>query len=84
MKAGFDPDEVNGLGRICVHEACLGGHSAVLQLLLSQASKNLNQTDKDGQTAAHLVAANGAVDCLQALYDKGMNNILIYINIYIY
>ena len=69
-KAGSNPNQVNHAGRTPLHEACLGGHSKVILILLD-FTREVNIPDRDGQTPAHIAAANGEVQCLEILADKG-------------
>lgn len=58
--------------RTPLHEACTGGHVAVVKQLL-QYMTDIDVVDSNGQTAAHLAAYHGESECLKALTSKGSN-----------
>ena len=60
----------SGNQRVPLHEACIGGHLETVQLLIDVMS-DINIQDKDGQTAAHLAAFNGEVECMKVLIQYG-------------
>jgi len=58
------------VGRTSLHEVCVGGHKACLELLLQHTSE-INVRDKNNQTPAHVASFNGELGCLKMLYAKG-------------
>ena len=57
-------------GRIPLHEACIGGHTDVVGLLLDHMS-SVDIADRNKQTAVHHAAYNGEGKCLRLLAIKG-------------
>jgi len=60
----------SGSQRVPLHEACIGGHLDCVELLVDVMS-DINISDKDGQTAAHLAAFNGEEESLKVLIENG-------------
>ncbi|KAH9523572.1 hypothetical protein Btru_040367, partial [Bulinus truncatus] len=72
LKSGANPTLISGMGRIPLHDACIGGHSESLQLLVdAMSADDLNIQDTSGQTAAHLAAFNGEAEILNILILRG-------------
>lgn len=72
LKAGANPAQVNNLQRSALHLACIGGHHKVVQVLGEYLSaKNLDAVDIHQQSALHLAASNGEIECDEYLVDKG-------------
>ena len=67
---GADPTLKSASGRIPLHEACIGGHTDVVCILLDHMS-NMEIADRNKQTAAHHAAYNGEGKCLKMLAAKG-------------
>lgn len=70
LQTGADPIQFGSSGKTPLHEACQGGHSDVLELLLGY-TREVDTQDSDGQSPAHVAAYNGELHCLQLLNDKG-------------
>ena len=69
-QGGADPTMKGVTGRIPLHEACIGGHSDVVALLLDHMT-TLEIADKNKHTAAHHSAYNGEGKCIKLLAAKG-------------
>ena len=73
FQVGADPDiRVRG-GRTLLHEACIGGHTEALKLLLIHVT-DMDATDDLGQTACHAAAYHGELGCLKTLEEAGKYN----------
>ena len=72
---GADPTLKNASGRIPLHEACIGGHSDVVCILLDHMT-SVDIADRNKQTAAHHAAYNGEGKCLKMLAAKGQNHFI--------
>ncbi len=60
---------VNNKGNTMLHEACKGGHIAIIDLLLSHIK--INKKNKDGLTPIMLSVTRGLFDVAQHLLNKG-------------
>ena len=55
-----------------LHEACGGGHTAVVRLLLWKgANPNVKAKDQDGWTPLHFAVLKGSTDVVETLLAKG-------------
>ena len=70
MQTGADPIQFDSCGKTPMHEACNGGHEAVLELLLDH-TREVDTQDKDGLSPVHTAAYNGELQCIALLNDKG-------------
>ena len=61
--------------RTPLHDACIGGHVDCVALLLD-VMENVELSDKNGQTAAHLAAFNGEAGALKLLLEHGESEVL--------
>lgn len=48
-------DKPNGIGRYCIHEACIKGNIVMLKGLLAYVD-DINKVDQHKQTAAHIAS----------------------------
>jgi len=75
IRAGVDinaKSKVSSTGATAVMYAAEGGHSACLQLLITEKA-DLNAKDNDGATAAMWAAGSGQTECLQLLVDANVD-----------
>ena len=56
---------------IPLHLAAQSGHTAVVSLLLSKSTAQMQIKDKQGRTSLHLAAANGHIDMVALLVGQG-------------
>ena len=82
LRLGADMTVPNSEGNSCVHLACQGGNTQILQMLLiSNKARNngptsLTQLDGrnyNGKFPAHLAVQSGSRDCLQILKNHGFS-----------
>jgi len=62
-----DPQVVTAQGRSGIHLACEKGHSEVVQLVVQMWPHGVNLQDAEGNTALHLCALNGSLECAVSL-----------------
>ncbi|XP_078662603.1 uncharacterized protein LOC144906316 isoform X1 [Branchiostoma floridae x Branchiostoma belcheri] len=73
LKAEGNPLVQSAAGRTALHDACIGGFDRVVKVLVRYMKRGraLDTQDKDGQSACHLAAFHGELDCFNILADKG-------------
>jgi ankyrin repeat protein len=72
LMAGHDALVHSGAGRTPLHDACLGGHSEVLQLIVDAIpNHDCNVFDKEHQSPVHLAAYHGELKCMEVLAKAG-------------
>jgi ankyrin repeat protein len=62
------------LGYSALHFASSGGHSAIIELLLTVGGANVGKIDRVGRTALHVAAANGRPAALACLLNHCATN----------
>ena len=67
LSAGQDVNTTNRYGHSLLWLACFRNQTDVVRYLLSQPAINLNQKDKDGQTAMSASLIGGQYQCTQLL-----------------
>eukprot|EP00929_Paragymnodinium_shiwhaense_P119736 TRINITY_DN91636_c0_g1_i1.p1 TRINITY_DN91636_c0_g1~~TRINITY_DN91636_c0_g1_i1.p1 ORF type:complete len:390 (+),score=75.71 TRINITY_DN91636_c0_g1_i1:159-1328(+) len=67
LEQGADVFHVTSRQQTCLHLACHGGHTEVTQLLLQVNSAARDQVDAEGNTALHICAMVGSLDCASLL-----------------
>ena len=70
FQAGADANLRSENGRIPLHEACQGGHTKIVGILLDYTG-HVDLQDREGRSPAHIAAFNGEVECLEILVSRG-------------
>jgi ankyrin repeat protein len=70
LARGADPNIEDDDGVVALHVAAVGGHTAVIELLLMHQA-NINEDDDSGATPLHLAAAYGQMSAVQLLVSRG-------------
>ncbi|XP_025833800.1 serine/threonine-protein phosphatase 6 regulatory ankyrin repeat subunit A [Agrilus planipennis] len=67
LDLGANIDATDDQGQKPIHAACQNNHSEVVQLFLQQHPSLVMATTKDGNTCAHIAAAQGSVTVIEEL-----------------
>jgi len=72
MERQADINALSSRGETGLHLAVMGNHGEVTQLLLQAAPGLIDSTDVDGNSALHLCALHGSLDCAILLLRMGV------------